>query len=272
VTASDPVPFLDHLARESARFRAVLADAPGDLTVPTCPDWTVDDLLLHLADVQWFWGGIAQRRLTRRDEVAAMSDDRPDPPDDRAARLRFFDDSTARLQRELAGLEPEIELWMWADDHTCAYVRRRQAHEALIHRLDAELAVGARTDLDPALSADGVDEALRIMRGWIPDPHEPGVVGAPVSGPVTVVTVDTMHAWTVTPLNLTGTDADGDGVDTHRFAVEDGPRVDAVARVSGTAADLDCWLWNRPTVGAVIRQGDEAALAAVDLVIAGDVT
>ena len=50
---------------------------------------------------------------------------------------------------------------MWADDKTVGYIRRRQAHEALIHRLDAELTAGAVTPLDPDLAADGV---LRVPR------------------------------------------------------------------------------------------------------------
>jgi hypothetical protein len=47
-------------------------------------------------------------------------------------------------------------------------VRRRQAHEALIHRLDAELTVGAVTDLDPALGTDGVLEVLDRMYATTP--------------------------------------------------------------------------------------------------------
>ena len=48
------------------------------------------------------------------------------------------------------------------------FVRRRQAHEALIHRIDAELTAGRRTPVDPLLGADGVDEALRVMYGGVP--------------------------------------------------------------------------------------------------------
>ena len=50
------------------------------------------------------------------------------------------------------------------------FIRRRQAHEALIHRIDAELTAGDRTPMDTDLSADGVDEALHFMdaglRSW----------------------------------------------------------------------------------------------------------
>ena len=35
------------------------------------------------------------------------------------------------------------------DDHTVGFIRRKQAHEALIHRIDAEVAAGNRTPMDP---------------------------------------------------------------------------------------------------------------------------
>ena len=46
---------------------------------------------------------------------------------------------------------------------------RRQAHEALIHRLDAEQTAGDVTPLDTALAADGVEEVLDVMYGASPD-------------------------------------------------------------------------------------------------------
>jgi len=50
------------------------------------------------------------------------------------------------------------------DTRNLGFVRRRQAHEVLIHRLDAELTAGVDASaMDPRLSADGVDELLRVM-------------------------------------------------------------------------------------------------------------
>jgi hypothetical protein len=44
---------------------------------------------------------------------------------------------------------------------TVSWVARRQAHEALIHRTDAELAAGVTvTRADAALAADGVDDLI----------------------------------------------------------------------------------------------------------------
>ncbi|WP_330473872.1 maleylpyruvate isomerase family mycothiol-dependent enzyme [Terrabacter sp. C0L_2] len=262
-----PLPFLDHLAADSARFREVLATAPADARVPSCPEWDADDLLWHLGGVQWFWGEIAERGLTDEDEVDAMNDTREERPSDRAGLLAFFDRASERLQRQLAALPPQTPLWMWSDDKSAGYIRRRQAHEALIHRLDAELTVGARTPIDCRLAADGIDEALRIMRGHEPDPD---LTHVPVSTPVTIATVDAMHAWTVTPVRITGT-WNGREIDVQRFLVRDGPDAAATAEISGSAADIDCWLWNRPTEGEIVRDGDAAALSAVDAVLADSI-
>ncbi|HSU74322.1 MAG TPA: maleylpyruvate isomerase family mycothiol-dependent enzyme [Terrabacter sp.] len=257
------LPFLDHLAADSARFREVLATAPGDARVPTCPDWDADDLLWHLGEVQWFWGEIAERRLTAPADLDALNASREERPGDRAGLLGFYDRASERLHRTLEGLAPETALWMWADDKTAGYIRRRQAHEALVHRLDAELTVGDRTPIDCRLAADGVDEVLRIMRGYEP---EPGLTHTSSAPPVTIATVDAMHSWTVTPVRVTGT-FDGRPVDVQRFLVADGPDAAAAAEICGSAAELDCWLWNRPAEGEITREGDAAALAAVDAVL-----
>ena len=252
-SSSPPSPtaafFLEHLAGESARFREVLADAPTGVRVPTCPEWDADDLLWHLGEVQWFWGEIAERGLTTGQQVEAMNADRDPRPADRDGLLAFYDRSSERLHRVLSGLAPQTELWMWADDHSAAYIVRRQAHEALIHRLDAELTVGAHSPLDAALAADGVDEALNVMRGHADDPGEPGIRSEPIAGAVVLSAVDTMHSWTVRPLRVFGTDNDGDELDELAFGVEQGAQPGVSTQIQGTASDLDSWLWNRPTSG-----------------------
>lgn len=55
-----------HLERDSRRFLTVLHDVDGRTPVPTCPDWTADDLLFHLAEVQSFWARIVAEWLWRR--------------------------------------------------------------------------------------------------------------------------------------------------------------------------------------------------------------
>jgi uncharacterized protein (TIGR03083 family) len=257
--------FLDHLARESARFAAALRDAPAQARVPTCPDWDADDLIWHLAEVQWFWGTIAAKKITETERANEL--DHPDRPDGRTGLLAFYDQASRDLGEALASGSPDTPAWTWSDDQTVGFIRRRQAHEALIHRIDAEVTAGERTEMDQALSRDGVDEVLRVMYGGAP----PWGQFTPASErTVRVRDTDTGDSWLLTLGQFVGTDPDDgsevDEPDLRVAATDPGGR--AAAEVSGSAADLDCWLWHRPTVGEVERTGDPDVLAAFEAAIA----
>jgi len=260
-TRLTPDAYLRHLRAGSEAFAAAVAAAPAVAAVPTCPDWRRDDLLWHLAEVQWFWGTIVRRRLTDLDAVSALSLDRPAGHAELAALAAR---AAADLAAALAATPLQTPVWTWAeDDRTAGFVLRRQAHEVLIHRLDAELTAGTRAALDPELAADGVDEALRIMFG-----PPPWGTFAPGEASLRVRCHDTGHTWRVTPGRFTGTaPSEGTAVDEpllHTAPVDDGRPV--AAAVEATAADLDCLLWNRPPLGPVERSGDGAVLALLDAV------
>jgi uncharacterized protein (TIGR03083 family) len=247
------IDYLSHLREDSARFAAVLRDAPPDGQVPSCPDWDSDDLLWHLAEVQWFWGAIVREGVSDPETL-----DHPERPADRAGLLAFFDEATTALQSALRDTDPAERRWTWSQDQTAGFIRRRQAHEALIHRVDAELTADVqRAPMDPGLATDGVDEALRVMFAGCPpwgriDP-EPGST-------LRVRTTDTGSSWLVTLATFSGTDPEGrtyHGEPDIVVADEDNGE-EAAATIEGAAADLDCWLWGRPTVGALLRTGEES--------------
>ena len=51
--------YLAALERETRRARECLADADPAARVPSCPDWSADDLLWHLGgEVQDFWAWV----------------------------------------------------------------------------------------------------------------------------------------------------------------------------------------------------------------------
>jgi uncharacterized protein (TIGR03083 family) len=258
-THSHDLDYLDHLARESARFLEAISDAPPDARVPSCPDWDADDLLWHLAEVQWFWGTIVREQVTG----SQAEELKPDRPADRAALTKFYRRATSDLSRILAARPPDTTAWTWSDDHSVGFIRRRQAHEALIHRLDAELTAGNRTPMHQQLSADGVDEALRVMYGGLPSW---GRFTSDNTKTVRLLATDTGDSWFVTLGRFTGTDPDDDKTydepDLH--AEDTDPGTDASATIRGTAADLDCWLWHRPAVEPVDTSGDQTVLDDLD--------
>jgi uncharacterized protein (TIGR03083 family) len=255
--------YLSHLREDSARFVAVLRDAPADGPVPTCPDWLSDDLLWHLGEVQWFWGTIVRDAITDPEGLQ-----HPDRPADRAGLLTFFDEATKELQAALSSTEPTEHRWTWSQDQTAGFIRRRQAHEALIHRIDAELTADVqRAPMDPDLATDGVDEALRVMFAGCP-PW--GRVDPEHGSTLRVRTTDTGHSWLVTLATFSGTAPDGRtyAAEPDIVVADEDTGEDAAATIEGAAADLDCWLWGRPTVGALRRTGEESVHARFQEIVA----
>jgi len=245
------IDYLTHLRVESARFADVLRDAPPDARVPTCPDWSADDLLWHLGEWQWFWATVVREALTDPSSL-----ENPERPTDRADLLDFFESATDALQKTLTDTAPDEIRWTWSTEQTAGFTLRRQAHEAFIHRVDAELTAGVeRSTMDPVLCGDGVDEALRVMWGAAPAwGHTEVEAGATLR----VIASDTEQSWLVSLGRFTGTDPAGKSYDEPHSVVADTDAGEhAPASVSGSAADLDCWLWGRPPVGSIDRSGDE---------------
>jgi uncharacterized protein (TIGR03083 family) len=260
--------YLDHIRTESARFRAVLTDCDPDARVPTCPDWDAADLAWHLTLVQRDWALVVRHRPTDR---ADIDEPEPERPGDYPELLAAFDAWSAALASELERADPDDAAWHWSGDSRVGTTYRRQAHEALIHRIDAELTAGVDvTPLDAALADDGVAEVLGVMYGGTPPWGSRELYGDRVRVRMT----DTGTELHVALGRFTGTDPDdGKEYDDDDLAlVEDD--VAPATTISGSAADLDAWLWKRvPGLavgwddGARIRvEGDRATfekLAAI---------
>jgi uncharacterized protein (TIGR03083 family) len=244
-----PPPFLEHLRTDSTRFLAVLRDADPAARVPSCPEWSAADLLWHLGEVQWFWGTIVADRRQSPDGLEP-----PDRPADHDGLVAFVEEQAHRLHGELSAADPGEPVYMWAADKTVGYIRRRQAHEALIHRLDAELTTGDVTALDRELASDGVLEALDVMFGGCP----PWGSFAPSGEQVEVRVVDTGLVVPVVLGRFTGTDPDtGTAYDEEDISVGAAdPGAAPAATVSGTADDLDAWLWHRRDGKRLTVEGD----------------
>jgi len=234
--------FVGAVERESRLFLETVQELDFESGVPTCPDWSVADLVWHLAEVQWFWGRI----------VGELRSDPEFPDLERPADgqlIPLYKKASSELVDVLAKHDPADKCWSWhAEGHTVGWVRRRQAHEALIHRADAELAGGLAPSLDRELAEDGIDEFIDVMqdgfpawgsfekKGQVVDIVAPGYAAALELG------------W------FSGTSPEGKPYAEDAFCRAETGRGNVV--LTGDASTLDLWMWRRAPMDAVRIDGD----------------
>ncbi len=230
--------YLGALEMEGTRM-ATAAETGGLTTpIPTCPGWTMWDLIRHTGAVhRWATDIVA---TPRTDEWWVDLDDGPWPAD--SALIDWFRRGVAGLLEALRAAPSDLECWTFLAAPTPLLMwARRQAHETAIHRLDAETPTGAVSDFDPAFAADGVDELLSC--------HLPRRSPRTPSGQPVIIQV---HAtgqggdWFV--------EAGAGPISTARH----GDRADC--RVEGEAAALYPYLWNRRDTAEVAIGGDAAVM------------
>ncbi|MFJ5548037.1 maleylpyruvate isomerase family mycothiol-dependent enzyme [Streptomyces sp. NPDC093225] len=145
------------VAAETRRFADVIEGADLAAAVPDCPGWTLLDLTRHVGAVQRWFSVLLTRRVQER-------------PTSRDVDLRLPAEESGYAEWLAAGAEvaaeafaatgPDEPMWVWGADGHARFWARRMCFETLLHRVDAERAVGLPSALDPALAHDGVDEFL----------------------------------------------------------------------------------------------------------------
>lgn len=226
---------IEHARREGEAL-AVAAERAGlDAGVPSCPDWTVRDLVRHQGDVhRWAAANLRRGKTERmsRDEVDQCLFTWPEAGD----LLAWFRAGHAQLVATLEEVADDVVAFTFLPaPNARAFWARRQAHETAIHRVDAELASGSPMPFDPAFAADGVDE---ILYGFA---RRPGGAVADPPRSLALHASDVDRRWHVRM-----------APDSAQVS-DDG---DADCIVVGSASDLYLLVWNRGTVDGVDISGD----------------
>ena len=136
----------------------------ADLTrpVPTCPDWTLRQLVTHVGRAHRWAAEIASTRSAEFIPFRQVPDGRlPDDPAQHAPWLRA---GAARVVEAVraAGSDP---VWASGGLRPASFWGRRMAHETAVHRADAEIAAGREVRFEPDVAADAIDEWLGFMSG-----------------------------------------------------------------------------------------------------------
>jgi uncharacterized protein (TIGR03083 family) len=236
---------IEAVARELSALISAVAEGDPNARVPTCPDFSLDDLAAHVGEFCGFWSHVLCEG-TGRPKTPYATDVGPD------SRAAWLTELAGHLVTELRAAGPDRQVWTWhPTDHTATFVARRANHETAVHRVDAQLAaVGAAGEVAPAaLAADGIEEVFMLAATAAADPRtagrrEPGARRGQTLG--LEATDHEAAAW------LIRLDAEG-------MRADRGPGP-ADLTLRGTVSDLEMTLYQRPARGPIDRVGDPAVL------------
>ena len=147
-----------------------IAIAGGELAltaaVPTCPGWTVRDLLTHMGTVHRWATAIVTGAMThdpRRREFQHLVG--PMPHDELL--VDWVRVGLSRLAGALEEAPDDLTCWqVFPAESSRRFWVRRQAHETTVHRVDAEQARGDEiSPINRDFAADGIDELLLGFHG-----------------------------------------------------------------------------------------------------------
>lgn len=228
--------YVDSIEEEAERI-VDLASAGLQTAVRTCPGWTVEDLIVHLA-------GIYRRNAAQVVAPDPLVRVEPAAPQ-RLAPLAYLEASHIALVDALRERHPDDPCWNFTgENESLAFIARRIAHESSIHRVDAELTRGLAHPIDPELAADGLDERIDLLLRRSVTPS----AAHPLGGSICLVCSDMPSAWLI---------------DATRSVVKiRAGRGPANAAVVGTASDIFCFSWNRPSIRALQITGDRGIVDA----------
>ncbi len=201
--------------------------------VPTCPEWSVRDLVVHQGMVhRWAAQVVDSGTMTSGEELTTEGEQAPDL-------LGWFDEGATGLLQVLSSAPADLVVPFFLHDAGPARAAwaRRQAHETTIHAVDAMAArlgrapYAAETWFSPDVALDGIDE---LLLGFLPRGKTPLRSADPRT--LRIAPADSDHVYDVTistePPRVVRVEGDVSGRHT-----------DAV--VSGPAKDLYLALWNR---------------------------
>jgi uncharacterized protein (TIGR03083 family) len=227
----------DALIAENAAFVDLLRGADLSTPVPTCPEWTLDQLMRHVGRGDRWCAQIVAERSDELIDPRTVSGGKP--PADRDGQIAWLIDGPRALLDAVEKTGADIPVWTFLGPRPAGWWIRRRLHETAVHRADAALALGVPFEIDPHIAADGVTEYLErvVVRAGAPGAERPLAEGQSLHLHATDPGLGAAGEWTIVG------HADGITVGNEHSK--------ATAALRGPARDL---------LLAIVRRGDASEL------------
>lgn len=143
---------------QNRAFSNLIRDADESSPVPTCPGWSLKELVRHVGRGDRWAAQIVRERLDHFLDPRSVEGGKPPPnPDDAVSWLHG---GAQRLVEAVEQSGVETPVWTFLGSRPANWWIRRRLHEVAVHRADAALAVGSGFTFPPDVAADGITEWL----------------------------------------------------------------------------------------------------------------
>lgn len=140
---------------ETKRLGAMVTEVDPQMPVPTCPGWTVRDLVGHVGTGHRWSAGIIERRLTEPPSFVVES-----APLEQAEWTGWLTAGARRLLDAVRAAGAEQTAWTWRPERTAGFWVRKMLHDEVVHRCDVELACDRLGAVAADVAVDGVSDWL----------------------------------------------------------------------------------------------------------------
>ncbi|GLZ48170.1 hypothetical protein Acsp06_43550 [Actinomycetospora sp. NBRC 106375] len=162
----DTVAYVDAVVEQTSTLAAWVDGQDGSAPVPTCPDWTLTDLVDHVGGVQRMVAMLVGERMTEPSRAFA----RLVPGPTEATRWRaWLTDGAAEAARAFAAVPDDAPVWDPSGGSAgVPFWSRRLFGEISVHRADAAATLGLPYDLAPEPAVAAVEDWLDTLtsRGY----------------------------------------------------------------------------------------------------------
>jgi uncharacterized protein (TIGR03083 family) len=149
--------YCDALEAEVDRVVRTVEGSDFATPVPTCPGWTIAKLIRHLGAAHRWAEAMVRDGATHPVDPRSLT---LDLPEDSAGLPGWLAAGAEMLLESLRAIDPDRPMWAWGADKRGRFWSRRMLYETIMHRCDAELALGRQPEIAPETASDGIDEFL----------------------------------------------------------------------------------------------------------------
>ncbi|GAA1865224.1 maleylpyruvate isomerase family mycothiol-dependent enzyme [Pseudonocardia ailaonensis] len=149
------------LVAENARLAALVREAEHTTEIPTCPGWTLTQLLRHVGRGHRWAAVMITDGATEGLDPRQVPEGKP--PEGLDGTVAWLQASARAVLDAVDAAGPDAPVWTFTGPKPAAWWIRRRLHEETAHLADAQLALGLDVDLAPELAADGLSEWLDLV-------------------------------------------------------------------------------------------------------------